>query len=162
MGDSGFQFDHRVVPLGCERFPRMTRGFQDRLRRSVKKNGLQWYDLNNLRAELETLIESFYKPPDIIHCLDGEYVQYLPSLLKHISRIKRVPRLIATFHQPPDILGKVLNQEIVRLLDHVIVYGRSQASYFERFVDFSKISLVPHGIDTDFYRPADAQAEGEF
>jgi glycosyltransferase involved in cell wall biosynthesis len=147
----GFEFHHQVVPLGFDRF--QAPGFQDRLRRFVKKSGVQYYDLNNLRAEFEALLDSFNKSTDVIHCLDGEFMQYLPPLMKRMRRIKQFPKLIASFHQPPEILSKVINKDIVRLLDHVLVYCRSQASFFEQFMNLSQIAMVPHGIDTAFFRP---------
>jgi glycosyltransferase involved in cell wall biosynthesis len=155
-----FQFDQTVVPLGNERFPLVPGKFQEWLRRSIKKNGIQWYDLNNLRAESEAFFDCFRKRPDLIHCLDGEYMQYLPKFLKKVGRIRSLPPLIASFHQPPEILRKVLNNEIVGLLDHVIVYCSAQASYFERFLGSAKISLVPHGIDTVFFQPQRRRPDG--
>jgi glycosyltransferase involved in cell wall biosynthesis len=157
-----FQFEQAVVPPGSDGFRFGSAKFQEWLRRAVKKRGIQWYDLNNLQVEAKTVLNCFGTRPDIIHCLDGEYVQYLPVVLRRLGYLGKFPPVIASFHQPPEILQQVLNNEIVRLLDHVIVYCGSQASYFERFLESTRVSIVPHGIDTEYFRPARRKADVVF
>jgi glycosyltransferase involved in cell wall biosynthesis len=157
-----YRFEEQVIPLGSDQFPVPISSLRDGLRRWVKKNGVHYYDLNNLRAELKAVRRCLQGSLDLVHCLDGEYMQYLPLFSKRVHHVLRLPRMVATFHQPPEILGRVLNKEIVRLLDHVCVYSRLQAGFFEQFMPASKISLVPHGVDTEFFRPGKREADGPF
>lgn len=122
------------------------------LRNYVQRRGMPWYKLSDLAAELRTLPKALFNSIDILHYLDGEHsAQYLPMWLKkwHSSRTKT----LATFHQPVKLLDGLINPQIVAELDHVNLVSPSQISYFRQFLPAERISVIPHGIDTEFFKP---------
>jgi glycosyltransferase involved in cell wall biosynthesis len=76
------------------------------------------------------------------------YLGRLPNFHDH--------RIVAVYHRPPSELSRLIrNPEFLRDLDRVIILGESQRAFFEHHVDPSRITFVPHGIDTDYFRPDD-------
>jgi glycosyltransferase involved in cell wall biosynthesis len=72
-------------------------------------------------------------------------------LLRRLNRT----RIVATYHQPPDVLDDVADcARTARDLDAVIVLGSNQVSYFESILDRKRVFLIPYGIDTDYFAPA--------
>ena len=61
---------------------------------------------------------------------------------------------MATFHEPAPVLECYEIDKIVPNLDAVILVSVSQRAYFEQFLPPERIYVVPHGIDTDFFKPA--------
>ncbi len=75
-------------------------------------------------------------------------------LLGHIPRPAGV-RLVATFHEPIETLEHMrLKERLIQSLDAAILVSESQRSYFERRLPADRIFVVPLGIDTEFFRPA--------
>jgi glycosyltransferase involved in cell wall biosynthesis len=62
-------------------------------------------------------------------------------------------RVIATFHRPPSVLERygILNR--ARDLHAVLLVSDSQRPYFEKVLPPKRVFVVPHGVDTDFFRP---------
>lgn len=150
-----FKIDDRVVPMGESNFPISSPRIKKRLRRWIKKNGVREYDLNDLMAETVALGQWLRGRADIVHYLDGEHsLQYLPSLTRQLKFLRKKASIVATFHQPPQDLEFLLNVDIVRRLDRVIVISPDQTAYFEQYLPKHKISLVLHGVDVDYFHPA--------
>lgn len=133
-------------------FPIKNKAIRAWLRYEVQKRGMKWYKLSDLIAELEAFQRGRRQPLDIIHYLDGEHtVQFLPRLWK-FSRSQR-PKFIATYHQPPELLDSLLDKRVLQQLDVVTVVSPEQVSYFSQIVEPSRIRLILHGIDTDYFQP---------
>lgn len=68
----------------------------------------------------------------------------------------------ATFHQPPTLLGDRFDRatwrSFVRAVDHVIAVDPAQRDFFSELMPYTRVHLVPHGIDTDVFVPATEQA----
>ena len=128
-------------------------------RRFIQKRGMRWYKLSDLAAEMKVFRKCWRRKVDIIHCLDGEHsIQFLPTLLKTLPR--RRPKLIGTYHQPPELLGSLIIRDLIGRLDCVTVVSPEQVSYFSEFVvPHDKIRLILHGIDVDFFRPGSNQKD---
>jgi len=47
----------------------------------------------------------------------------------------------------------------LRLSDHVLAVSETDRNFFARFVDPSKISVIPTGVDTEYFRPAEEEAQ---
>lgn len=72
------------------------------------------------------------------------------------SRHRRVPTAV-TYHQPPENLATLMPhalwKEVASRANRVIVVSPSQRDFFARHLAEERIHLVPHGIDTDAFRP---------
>jgi glycosyltransferase involved in cell wall biosynthesis len=132
-------------------FPIQNRGIRALLRHQVQKRGMQWYKLSDLVAEIKAWKQCWTKRANIVHYFDGEHsAQYLPKLCKVI---KTPTKIIATYHQPPNLIDELLDKTIIPHLDRVTVVSPSQVSYFSEFIEPHKIHLILHGIDTDYFQP---------
>ncbi len=133
-------------------FPIRNTTMREWLRHRVQRNGMPWYNLSDFAAELRTL--PFYMRPRralLLHYLDGEHsAQFLPRLLRFRSR----PATIVTYHQPPDVLERVIRRDVARQFDCITVVAPEQAEFLRTLVEPAKVRLILHGIDTEFYRPA--------
>jgi glycosyltransferase involved in cell wall biosynthesis len=122
------------------------------LREWLRHGPMKWYKLSDLNAELNAAGPCLAGRVDLIHFLDGEHCgRLLPRLLKATgSRV----RTVATFHQPPDLLKELVNPDVVGRLDHIVLMAPSQRPYFEGRVADEKVSVILHGVDAEFFHPA--------
>lgn len=149
-----YQIDTQVIPMGRSNFPLKSGKICGRFERWIKKNGVKAYDLNDLMAEIAGFRKWLQGHVDILHYLDGEHsLQYLPSLIRKLGFKKNKTPIVATFHQPPAELPPLVNPEIIRSLNHVTVLCPEQRTYFEQYLPKHKISLIPHGIDIEYFQP---------
>src|SRR5262249_22586845 len=75
-------------------------------------------------------------------------------LLGYVSRLTG-HRLVATFHEPDYALEWLAIDKIATGLDAVILVSESQRAYFEAFVPPERLFVIPHGVDTEFFGPAE-------
>jgi glycosyltransferase involved in cell wall biosynthesis len=144
----------RAVHDGDDDFPRTIRLLEGPvhglLRFLVQRHGQGWYNLSDLAAEGAVLRPWIAGEIDVLHYLDGEHTaQYLPAFP---ARWRRRGRAVATYHQPPSVLPDVVVPAVVRRLDHVTVVAASQLEYFSRLLPESRLSVLHHGVDTEFFR----------
>jgi glycosyltransferase involved in cell wall biosynthesis len=110
------------------------------------------YELSDWLAELEALATGFLRPPDLLHVLYGGQL----NLLIKWRSLLRCP-LIVTFHAPfadaphrfdayPRNLG----------VDFAVVVANTQIAPMQRWFDPRKVVYIPHGIDTDRFKPGDS------
>jgi len=153
--DAGqYEIVQRLIPDSDENFPVRHNSIRKVLRSAVQRRGMPWYKLSDLEAELRALIPLVTGRMDILHYLDGEHsAQFLPGLLKRIGR--RRPKLLATYHQPSEVLDSLIIKDVIAQLDCITVVSPEQETFFRALVPGDRVSLVPHGIDTDFFRPTD-------
>jgi glycosyltransferase involved in cell wall biosynthesis len=127
--------------------------FRAALRRRIRGR-MPWYKLSDLNAEIEGFAACLGGRHDIVHFLDGEHApQFLPAWLGRARR-RRAVRLVATYHQPPGLLGDMVNPDVVRSLDRVLLVSPSQRGFFERHLPPERVHVLLHGVDADFFRPA--------
>lgn len=132
------------------------RGVRRALHAFIHRTGQQWYKLSDLRAEWDTLGSWWRGEVDLLHFLDGEHTaQFLPRLA---AAFPSKPRTIATFHQPAAILPSVFPRRSAVALDHAVMVASSQLAYFRDLLPEERLSVVPYGIDIDFFRPSGAPA----
>ena len=119
------------------------------------KNNLIGYQFGDWLAELEALATGFLRPPDVLHVLYNGSI----DLLIEWRSLLRCP-LVVTFHAP-------FNDDAHRFdtypkglgIDVAVVVATSQIMPMERWIEPRKIVYIPHGIDTDRFRPADRPTE---
>ena len=152
-----FSIDERIVEDSDEQFPIKNEGVRMILRYAVQRRGMIWYRLSDLAAEIKLFRLSLQGVVDIVHYFDGEHsAQYFPGFQKRSSR----PKVIATYHQPPERLDSVVVRKIIPKLDYVLLVNPDQISYFKDLVGMEKIRVILHGINTDFFRPGNKPCEG--
>ena len=73
-------------------------------------------------------------------------------------------KLVGSFHNCPDQLGNLFNfPRRLRQVDHFItVSGCQTESLLQNGIPRDKISVVPHGVDTDHFRPHPELRGGRF
>jgi len=71
--------------------------------------------------------------------------------------------MVATYHQPPELLDSLVVKKVLRRLDCIVVVSPEQASYFREFLEPDKIRLILHGINIDYFKPGNTRKEqGKF
>lgn len=130
------------------------------LRLLVQRRGQCWYNLSDLAAEWSVLSPWMLGEIEILHYLDGEHTaQYLPAIPARWRR----GRAVATYHQPLSVLPDVVVPSVVARLDHVTVVATSQLEFFSRMLPESRLTVLHHGIDTEFFHPkGTTQGDGVF
>ena len=155
-----FAIDERVVEDSDEQFPIKNERVRTILRWAVQCRGMQWYRLSDLAAEIEVYRRSRRGGVDIVHFLDGEHsAQFFPGLQRRWSR----PKVVATYHQPPDRLDTVVIRKVISRLDYVLLVSPDQISYFKDLIAPDRIQVILHGINTEYFRPGGTpKREGKF
>ncbi len=88
----------------------------------------------------------------LYHLLYGDTDYWL---LGHLPRPAGT-RLVATFHEPLETLEQMgLKDRLIQSLDAVILVSGSQRPFFERRLAAQRVFVVPLGVDTEFFRPAE-------
>jgi glycosyltransferase involved in cell wall biosynthesis len=130
--------------------PRWLYPVKPMLREICRRSAMPWYKPSDLVAEARISKECWDGQWDIVHFLDGEHSgYYLPRLLR-LARISDV-RIIATFHQPPDVAARILRGPELRQFDQVILVSPSQKEFFGQYVDEDRLHVILHGVDTSFF-----------
>ena len=110
-----------------------------------------WYSLGAHLMEWSSLRHMLRNRDRVYHVLYGDSDLWL---LRRANRLTG-NRLVASFHQPADHLRKLGSIErIARHLDAAILVCEAQRGYFEEFLPADRVFVVPHGVDTDFFRPS--------
>jgi glycosyltransferase involved in cell wall biosynthesis len=154
-----FQVEIHAAADGDDDFPLRHPAVRRRLRGLVQRGGMSWYKLSDLRAEASAFLRCWSGRADLVHYLDGEHsAQYLPTLPR-----RGVP-VVASFHQPPELLGGVLADRAVRRLDRAVAVSPTQVPWLAERLGPERVELILHGIDTGFFRPREREkpADGPF
>lgn len=154
-----YSVDMHVVSDSDEDFPIENPRIREWCRRVVKKQGMEWYKLSDLAAEIRALRQFCRRKVDILHYLDGEHsALFLPKLLKGFGKFR--PKLVATYHQPSDVLESLVNRKVIAKLDCVSVVSPDQLLFFKDLLPPDKIRLILHGIDTNHFGPSASSKDG--
>jgi glycosyltransferase involved in cell wall biosynthesis len=115
---------------------------------SLKKS--QTYTLNSLRTEINCVLHAISSPPDITHVL---YVERTLSLLSLLPR-RLTGLLVGTVHQPSILWLQGRHQlGIIKSMDGLIVLSKKEKEFFLQILP-DRVFFIPHGIDTNFFKPA--------
>lgn len=119
----------------------------------VEKIGVfnsDWYQRESLNIELELLARLSLPGKRLYHFLYGEDSMRLASRW----RPRWNNKIIASFHQPPEVLSKMWGKKtFLRGVDGIVALCKEQAQFFHDFVSPDKVFLVPHGVKTTFWTP---------
>lgn len=119
----------------------------------ARQAGMEWYETYSLSLEMAAAARFVVGKNGVYHYLYGENTYRYLGSLSRIGR-RRNNRIVCSYHQPPEILDRVLHcRKTLDRLDAVIVVASNQVSYFESALGSDRVFLIPHGVDTDFYRP---------
>lgn len=132
------------------RFARLLRKVRNHYRERIPST--TFYSLSSLQHELAAAWEAYRRPKDVIHIL---YLEDTLGLLPKLrQRFFKKTKLVATAHQPPS-WWKVNRLEPYWLdaLDALIVLDSASREFMTKFVAADKIHLIPHGVDTRFFKP---------
>jgi glycosyltransferase involved in cell wall biosynthesis len=125
------------------------------LRALTRRGQMPWYTLSDLNAEVLALGSCLAGRIDIIHFLDGDHSpQFLPRLVR-FARLSKI-KTVVTFHQPPRIARELINSDLLRWVDHIVLVSPSQIPFFLQYVPEEKLHVILHGIDIEFFRPPES------
>lgn len=116
-----------------------------------------FYDGDSLRAELAALHRARSARSALVH------VAFVENNLRLLAtrRRGRDARLVGTAHQGEAWWrSRHGHPELISRLDALIVLCRRQQAYFEDFLP-GGVHFIRHGVDTAFFRPAEAAADAE-
>lgn len=112
--------------------------------------GTPGYTREAMAAELRVAARILKEKDSIFHFLYGETNYRYAGQLNGI----RGNRILATFHQPPTALKKIVQIEgHLRQLEAILCVGTNQIEYFSGFLDYRKLHFVPLGVDVEYYTP---------
>ena len=152
LDNSRYQIKEHVINRQQSKFAPI-RVIKRSIAKILRLNGPKVYTINDLVAELIALVHVKLFGYQTIFYLDGEHsLHLLPKLLGKVQE-NRNTKIISMFHQPPDKLHTLINPNIFNFLDRVIVLSRIQADDLAKFLPDNKISVLPHGIDIDYFTP---------
>lgn len=151
-----FRITMRNVPIGDKNFRLPFPPLKKYLRRKIKENNVLEYRLNDLAAEFSVFSRGFFRGIDVVHFIDAEHsLMFLPRWYRKSRYLKRPPKIVAMFHQPPSVFETypLINMDIVKQVDHILVVSPVQAEYFEQYVPRERISTILLGVDTAHFTP---------
>jgi len=117
----------------------------------INRSGSQWYQRDGFMSELEAGWKWMRHGRQVFHFLYGENsYRYLGNL--KLTSIQNA--IICTYHTPKEKFNQlIINKKPIQQLDAIIVVSSSQQEIFSDFISPEKIHFIPHGVDTEFYRP---------
>ncbi len=131
--------------------------FQKGIRTLLKRKAItSWYQFSSAQLELRAWKRMRSGFRGVVHVLWADSDLGYMDLL---CRREGVP-LCCTFHGCVEDLPEVIQYPArLRKLGAVIVVSKTQVDYFlAQGVPAEKVIFIPHGIDTEYYSPADADA----
>lgn len=155
LDKSSYNIDERFTNMGEEDFPVKNHYIREKIKRYIKKHNLKAYELNDLAQEISIVRQLFSKDVDIIQFFDGEHgLLFFAYWAKKILRSKK--KIIGMYHQPLNILKDIVSTDYLQYLDHVVIMSEEQRPFFNKYIDDDKISVIFHGIDTDYFTPSES------
>lgn len=117
-----------------------------------------WYSIGAHLTEWHALGHMLANRRCVFHVLYGDSDLWL---LRRAHRLTG-NRLVASFHQPTDELRRLGSIErVARHLSGAILVSEVQRPYFEEFLPNERVFVVPHGVNSGFFRPPDARAASD-
>lgn len=107
-----------------------------------------FYMVPQMKREIELQIKTLFYKNTIFHFLYGE------NDFRRFYPVKK-NKLFITFHLPPNKYIQYFGKPPkLKKFNAIIVVSLNQIEYFKKWIPEEKIVFIPHGIDTNFYRPA--------
>lgn len=116
----------------------------------AKRSGVRWYGAEACLTEIWAAAVASWRRP-VLHFLQGENSYRYAGLIPGNPR----RRLVATLHLPPSCFGAYVGTTVhLERLDALVLVARNQLAIVDGLRRRPATFVVPHGIDTDFFRPA--------
>jgi glycosyltransferase involved in cell wall biosynthesis len=110
------------------------------------------YTFPILRIEAAAALHMVRRRGAVYHVLYGDTDVWM---LGHVGGWTR-NAVIASFHDGASVLADLdIGERLLRRLSAVVCLAESQRGYFERFLPPERIFVVPHGVNTEFFSPAE-------
>jgi len=136
--------------LGPNRLHRFFDRLPERILANIRRTAGTWYNSQALKQELQNIPAFFFKSGRIYHFLYGEDSFHYSGYLNPRASNK----IVATFHMPPQkFLAITQGRRHLKTLDAVVVIAPNQEELFKNIVAPERVHLIPHGVDTRFFRP---------
>ena len=113
----------------------------------LRKSNL--YLVPEFKKETDLQIRTLFRSKSIFHFLYGEndFRRFHP---------RGTNKLFVTYHFPPEKYSQYFAKPPnLKSVNAIIVVGSNQVDYFARWVPKEKILFIPHGIDTEYYKPGE-------
>lgn len=117
------------------------------------------YQYGDFLAERRVLRMCATGRVDVVHALYGD--EHLDLLLRRRRWLRA--KLVVTFHLPTDIDAdrwETRQAHLTRGVDAVVVVSRSQLVDYRRWFGADRVVYIPHGINTDRFRPPEQHPGG--
>jgi len=161
------RFAHHAAPSGYDRlcdfisggvidatrWISLSRPIPDRIFIAIRRfSGVRNYTRERSIEEARAAVPFLLGPRSVFHFLYAEngyrFLGSLPNWRGH--------RIVATFHRPPSVLRDIIRTPAyLARLDHAIILGESQRSFLLPYLDATRITCIPYGVDTSYFAPAD-------
>jgi len=122
----------------------------ERILAQLRKSAGSWYGSKDLKGELQNIPDFIFGSNRIFHFLYGDDLFHYSGYLNP----RKSNKLVATFHLPPEKFLRVTpTTHHLKKLDAIIIVAPNQAALFQDIAGSDRVHLIPHGIDTEFFRP---------
>lgn len=109
------------------------------------------YNSLSVAKEQQLIVAFGRRRRGVAHYFDAERDAYFgPALAPCFGWVTS-----GSFHYPPSILREVISRPAVRRLDATVALASNQAEVLADIVGGERVHLIPLGVDTDFFCPAE-------
>ena len=152
---SGYDRLRDFIPgeaIDASRWVSLARWIPDRVFVGIRRfAGVRHYTRPRCIEEARAAVPFLFGPRRVFHFLYAEngyrFLGSLPNWHGH--------RIVATFHRPPSILRDIIRRpDYLARLDHAIILGECQRSFLSPYLDATRITCIPYGVDTSYFAPA--------
>ncbi len=141
--------------IARHRFPQ--RGTWRLARPFVRRAGLAWYGADAFLTEMWAAGAAAWSGA-IVHFLYGENSYRYAAVVPR----GRGRRLVATLHLPPSAFAEyVQSPRHLEQLDALVLVAKSQLEILDGWKSTPAVSIIPHGVDVERFRPNDAAMRNE-
>ena len=111
-----------------------------------KRHWIEFWAILKTKNEKDTVVHFLYP--------ENQY--------RYFGRMKGNRKVIATFHQPPEFYNNLSakRRKNYQLIDKAIVVSRNMINTIEKYVGAGKVVFIPHGVDTNFFKPVKNSTNG--
>jgi len=121
-----------------------------RILAQFRRSAGNYYCDDGFKRELQNIPSLLFSKNRIYHFLYGDDHFHYSGYLNP----RKTNKIIATFHYPPKRFLKLIPiTNYLKTLDAAIIVAPNQSALFENIIGSEKVHLIPHGVDTNFFKP---------
>jgi glycosyltransferase involved in cell wall biosynthesis len=137
--------------LHFEKYPELGWDIDVLVARVLKR---KFFAVGLLLTELSAAMHMFWHRRAVYHVL---YADTDVCLLGRVGRLTE-NFVVASFHEPPDILATLVDRKLAESLDAVVLVSEFQRPFFENLMAPERIFVAALGADTSFFHPAERRS----